>query len=454
MYTIPAPGESHWYWVLYNIPAATHRLVQNVSGTGTLGNNSVNGKAAYSPPCSQGPGEKSYTFALYALSAAPEITVAPAQVSRDVLLAAIKDRTLAMAELHVTYTRPTTTTTTSVIPAANLVLIPAGEFVMGDHAGYVEPQHPSDEIPLHTVSLSAFYAAKNDVTVQEYCDFLAGSAAGLSVKNGLVYLSGQNDVLFLTRHADQYSRIGWDGTAYTVLDGRGSHPVTSVMWAGAAAYCNWRSTREGYNACYNTSTWQCDFTRNGYRLPTEAEWEYAARGGQTNPYYNYPWGNNADKTRANWPGSGDPWESGPLPCTTPVGFYNGALRQKVDFNWPGTQASYQTADGANGFGIYDMAGNVWQWCNDWYRQDYYKVSPINDPTGPSASEASPMPDGKTYRCMRGGNWYNGEKDMLTQDVDDGHSRVSNRDPSYFRGPQDPNHPYYHIGFRIVRREIK
>jgi hypothetical protein len=67
------------------------------------------------------------------------------------------------------------------------------------------------------------------------------------------------------------------------------------------------------------------------------------------------------------------------------------------------------------------------------------------------SEASPMPDGKPYRVLRGGNWYNGESDESAPSIDNGHSRVSNRDPAYFRGPQDPNHPYYHIGFRIVRR---
>jgi formylglycine-generating enzyme required for sulfatase activity len=450
MYTIPAPGESHWYWVLYNIPASVHSLAKDTSGIGTLGNNSVNGKTAYAPPCSQGPGAKSYTYALYALSAAPNITVPPAQVSRDALLAAMKGRTLSVAELHVTYTRPVTTTA----PSSGQALIPSGEFVMGDHAGYVDPQHPSDEIPLHTVRLSAFFIGKSDVTVQEYCEYLNASSVGLSVRSGIVYLPDQADVLFLTRQADQYSSIDWDGIAFTVLDRRSNHPITSVMWAGAAAYCNWRSAREGYTACYSTSDWECDFTRNGYRLPTEAEWEYAARGGHANPYFNYPWGNDADKSRANWPGSGDPYESGPLPWTTPVGFYNGELQQKTDFHWPGAQASYQTADGANAFGLYDMAGNVWQWCNDWYRQDYYKVSPTSDPTGPSAKEASKMPDGKTYRCIRGGNWYNGEKDMLSPAVDNGHSRVSNRDPSYFRGPQDPDHPYYHIGFRVVRRETQ
>jgi formylglycine-generating enzyme required for sulfatase activity len=330
-----------------------------------------------------------------------------------------------------------------------MVALPAGEFEMGDHAGFVDPSHPSDEVPIHEVRISAFLIGKTDVTVQQYRDYLASalSQGTIRVSGGTVYLAGGSDALLLTRQADPYSRIGWDGSTFTVLDGRGDHPVTSVLWHGAAAYCNWLSAREGRTACYDTSTWECDFTKDGYRLPTEAEWEYAARGGRTSPYTVYPWGDTPDTTKANWPSSGDPYETGPLPWTTPVGFYNGQLRRKADFDWPGSAETYQTSDGANGYGLYDMAGNVWQWCHDWYDKDYYARSPSTDPTGPATG--SPMPDSKPYRVLRGGNWYNG---TLVGGVSDGHSRVSNRDPAYYRGPQDPNHPYYHVGFRPVRRE--
>lgn len=105
MHTIPGPNESHWYWVLYNIPPDVQNLVKNVSGVGTLGNNSVNGRAGYSPPCSKGPGAKKYTYTIYALSAPPQFSVSPAKVSRDVLLAAIKDSTLGSAEMNVYYSR-------------------------------------------------------------------------------------------------------------------------------------------------------------------------------------------------------------------------------------------------------------------------------------------------------------------------------------------------------------
>jgi gluconolactonase len=101
----PGPGDVHWYWVLYNIPADVTSLSKNSSGIGTLGTNGVNGDLVYAPPCSKGPGEKVYTYTVYALSALPEFSVPASQVSRDVLLESIQNITLASAELNVTYAR-------------------------------------------------------------------------------------------------------------------------------------------------------------------------------------------------------------------------------------------------------------------------------------------------------------------------------------------------------------
>jgi uncharacterized protein (TIGR03437 family) len=334
----------------------------------------------------------------------------------------------------------------------DLTLLAAGEFQMGDHYNFVDPQHPSDERPLHVVWIDSTFIGTYDVTNSQYVEFLnsAYSQGLIEVRNGLIYGKGGTDLYVETHPVLNYSSIGWDGSKFTVVDNRATHPV-GVRWFGAAAYTNWLSQQHGFQPCYDLTTWKIDFTKNGYRLPTEAEWEYAGRGGQYNPYYIFPWGNDADNTKANWPDPNhpdqgadpnNPFQTGPYPWTTPVGFYNGQLHTKGEFNWPGSQANFQTSNGVNAWGLYDMAGNVWQWVNDWYDTNYYSVSPYRNPPGPGTG--SPMPDGLPYRNMRGGSWFNGGVG------DPGHARVSNRDPAYYRAPDNPNTPYYHIGFRVAR----
>jgi formylglycine-generating enzyme required for sulfatase activity len=345
---------------------------------------------------------------------------------------------------------------------AKYVRVAGGSFQMGDHFEYIDLKHYTDEIPIHNVTISPFYMGMTLVTCREYCNYLndAFSRGLIEVRTNIVYATGGTNVFFYTLGASSSSRIQFSGGAFSVLNNRDLHPITSVRWFGAAAYCNWLSGTNGFDAAYDVNTGDVDFSKNGFRLPTEAEWEYAAHGGPTDVYSMFPWGTNfnADGTFANWENSGDPFETtNDYPCTTLVGFYDGSLRLKSDYNWPGTQTVYQTHDGSNQLGFYDMGGNVWEWCNDWYMNTYYSYCTNNNivtnPPGPTIAQADLFPtatNGLPYRCLRGGTWWNGNS---TNDFDYGHARVSNRDPSYFLGggpPGDPNGQWSQTGFRVMR----
>ena len=278
----------------------------------------------------------------------------------------------------------------------DMVYIPDGEFEMGDH---FDPEGYDDELPVHTVLLDGFFMSKYEITNQQYCDYLndSNSLGQIKVVSGVVYASSDDpcDWPYCDTHsADDDSQIDHNDVSgvfsVRLKGGRdmSDDPMVEVSWYGAASYCNWKSTQEGYESCYDLSTWECDFSKHGYRLPTEAEREYAARGGEHSPYYRFGWGDTISHSQANYyadpcnpydinPSEGwhPDWDDGILPITSMVGSF-----------------------AANGYGLYDMTGNVWEWCNDWYDEDYYYASPLDNPEGPGSG---------TYRVMRGGAWNYG-----------------------------------------------
>ena len=331
-------------------------------------------------------------------------------------------------------------TTDPCVPG-DMAYIPDGEFEMGDHLG----DGYGDELPIHPVLLDSFFMGKYEITNRQYCDYLnsAYDASDIKVDDGIVYSSsdsGNSYPYCNTSTSSSYSQIDYSSGVFSVRTkasrDMSDDPMVEVSWYGAVTYCNWRSQQEGYETCYNLSTWDCDFSKKGYRLATEAEWEYAERGGLSGK--RFPWADpNITHIQANYYSSAfypydvSPtrdyhplWSDVAFPYTSPVGFFDGTMKYKDDYNWPGSATSYQTTSGANSYGLYDMAGNVWEWCNDWYNSTYYSTSPYDNPQGPVSG---------TDRVLRGGCWY-----FYAYDC-----RVAYR-IHYFPGSQTS-----YFGFRVV-----
>jgi len=309
------------------------------------------------------------------------------------------------------------------------VLIPGGTFDMGDSFD----EGDSGELPVHTVTVDSFYMSKYEITNRQYCDFLndANSLGKIKVVSGTVYASFDNSNRHPycdTHSSSTYSQIDYSGGVFTVRTKSGRdmsyHPMVQVSWYGAAAYCNWKSRQEGYQRCYNLFTWNCDFSKKGYRLATEAEWEYAARGGLTGR--RFPWGDTITQGQANYYSY---WEQG-----SPYYPYDVNPTEGYHSTWNDGVEPYTSPVGsfaANGYGLYDMAGNVWEWCNDWYDKVCYDSSPTNNPTGSING---------IYRVLRGGCWY-----------DDGYNGSADNCRVAGRGRGDPGSRVWGgDGFRIVR----
>ena len=292
-----------------------------------------------------------------------------------------------------------------------MVLVPDGTFDMGDHSG----SGLSHEMPVHSVDLNAFYMDIFEVTNEKYAAHLNNALARgeVTVTNNVVFqVGGAGQALCSTAQSDSSSHLDWNSATLTfsAVAGWEDQPLILVSWYGACAYANGLSRDNGLTPCYSEADWSCDFTADGYRLPTEAEREYAARGGAHNPYTKYPWGDSIDGSNANYFSSGDPYASN-TPQTTPVGYYNG-LQTPVG------------SDMANGYGLYDMSGNVWEWCWDRYDSNYYLNSPSDSPTGPASGP---------HRLLRGGSWGTGTPFLR----------------SAYRAHPDPSDRGSTFGFRVI-----
>ena len=258
---------------------------------------------------------------------------------------------------------PTSSGKKNDIEGITFVTIPAGSFRMGDIQNYGVYSH---EKPVHDVSISSFQMSISEIT------------------------------------QGQYKRIMGSVRASDALGKSDSISVYSVDWYDAVRFCNVLSDAADFERCYDESSWFCDFNKNGFRLPTEAEWEYACRAGTETMFYT---GNNlssdakisTDLAEAGWYHGNNNYHTYPVGLKEP-----------------------------NAWGLYDMHGNESEWCNDWYSNSYYSSSSLNNPIGPSSGDR---------RVLRGGDWYS--------------YAVACR--SAARGSFRPLEKSYHWGFRVVRR---
>jgi formylglycine-generating enzyme required for sulfatase activity/calcineurin-like phosphoesterase family protein/energy-coupling factor transporter ATP-binding protein EcfA2 len=245
----------------------------------------------------------------------------------------------------------------------DMVLVKGGKFSRGSR----EDDAKSDEKPQREIYLDDFMIGKYPVTNEEFKEFVDDSGYDREefwAKEGWQWRE-ENEI---SEPAYSHDRK-WNGPNF---------PVVGISWHEAEAYANWLSERTGHL----------------YRLPTEAEWEKAARGTDG---FKYPWGDEFDRNLCNSTEYG-------LDCISPVGIF---------------------PKGKTPYGCFDMAGNVWEWCSDWYNDKYYASSPDRNPKGPS---------GVAYRVIRGGGWLSDA--FLCR--------------SAFRRPLDPRYRVFFLGFRLLQ----
>lgn len=259
------------------------------------------------------------------------------------------------------------------------VLVKGGTFQMGTDKVYkIDEELHTDEKPAHSVTLKSFKISQYEITNAQFCAFLnavenkrEGEGEDCAKDGGTKWLAVGGS------HIERNS-LG----IFVPKPGKARHPVLKVSWYGARAYCKWA----------------------GGRLPTEAEWEYAFRGGNRSKGYAYSGSNNIDEVA---------WYSTNVfgPNGRPTAGYTRMVGSKKP----------------NELGIYDMSGNIWEWCSDWYDHDYYKNGPGNNPQGPKKG---------TEKVVRGGCYSTGFDNFMGMAPD--------------RMKAKPEKRSVNIGFRIVK----
>lgn len=293
---------------------------------------------------------------------------------------------------------------------SHMVFIPGGRFLMGDSQG--DPQVVALATPVHPVQVSPFFMDRFEFTNERAREILqwAWDNQQIRIDANVIYTknAATNRLVVLGKFNSEI--IFRDGV-FTIRAGRAPFPAQYITWFGSLALCNYQSAMHGLELSYNFTNWACDFNKRGYRLPTEAEWEIAARGGYEG--LRFPWShtNVITHSLANYRSDTNNWYD-----VSPTREYH------PDYTNLRPRSSPVGLFAPNNYGLYDMAGNNWEWVWDFHAR--HLPSFQVDPTGPVAG---------SNRIFKGGSWFT-KAERLT---------------CAMRYPANPDTAFDDIGFRMI-----
>lgn len=268
-----------------------------------------------------------------------------------------------------------------------MILVEGGSFMMGNNLADGKTNGDLDEKPVHKVTLNSFYICEHELTVKEYREYVKAENKNMPNPPNEEWMNSHVDT------KKYYVSSGKKWWGWNDLD-----PIHNITWYEAVDYCNWLSKKEGLQQAYYKNEddgWELDLAKNGYRLPTEAEWEYAAIGGSKTQNFAYSGSNTP--TEIAW------------------------------FTDSGKQLHEVGKKAPNELGIYDMSGNSYEWCYDYYDNKYYEQKVNDNPLGPKVG---------TARVCRGGSFL-GTTETL---------RITKR---FYNSP---DYKTQSLGFRVVRND--
>ncbi len=296
----------------------------------------------------------------------------------------------------------------------DFVKIPAGNFNMGNsfEEGY------DIELPIHSVNIDNFYINKYEMSNQKVVDILQWA-----FDTGMIYADSStvrfNDIagVELLKLSSAMCQISFDGHNFSIDSGKETYPCVEISWFGSAACCNFLSLMEGRIPYYDTSNKNCYINKDGYRLPTEAQWEKATRGGMDNNRFSF--GDTIEHLQANYYAITNVF---PYDASDFQGFNPNYKTNVMPYTAPVTAFSTHT----NGYGLINVTGNVREWCNDIFLADWYSQ-------GSATNNNCSGPTNGIERVVRGGSWISVAES----------SRNSNRQSAL------PSERAVDIGFRLA-----